>query len=292
VAGAITPVPGGVGPMTVTMLLQNTSRPRAGVARRGLPRSERYCQEPRMSSPVRVTVTGAAGQIGYALVFRIASGQMFGPDTPVELRLLEITPALPALEGVAMELDDCAFPLLAGHRADRRRRGGVRRRERGLPRRCQAARPGHGARRPAQGQRRDLHRPGPGDLGRGRRREGRGGRQPRQHQRADRRRERRGRPGDRFTAMVRLDENRAKSQLAQEGRRARRRGHQPRRVGQPLADDGTRTSRTPGSAGSRSPRSSPTARGSRASSSPPSSSAARRSSTPAAPRRRPPRPTR
>jgi malate dehydrogenase len=67
-----------------------------------------------MSSPVRVTVTGAAGQIGYALLFRIASGQMFGPDTPVQLRLLEITPALSALEGVAMELDDCAFPLLAG----------------------------------------------------------------------------------------------------------------------------------------------------------------------------------
>lgn len=67
-----------------------------------------------MSSPVRVAVTGAAGQIGYALLFRIASGQMFGPDTPVELRLLEITPALGALEGVAMELDDCAFPLLAG----------------------------------------------------------------------------------------------------------------------------------------------------------------------------------
>jgi malate dehydrogenase len=67
-----------------------------------------------MSTPVRVAVTGAAGQIGYALVFRIASGQMFGPDTPVELRLLEITPALGALEGVAMELDDGAFPLLAG----------------------------------------------------------------------------------------------------------------------------------------------------------------------------------
>ena len=67
-----------------------------------------------MSSPVRVTVTGAAGQIGYALVFRIASGQMFGADTPVQLRLLEITPALGALEGVAMELDDCAFPLLSG----------------------------------------------------------------------------------------------------------------------------------------------------------------------------------
>ncbi|GGI03813.1 malate dehydrogenase [Egicoccus halophilus] len=67
-----------------------------------------------MSSPVRVAVTGAAGQIGYALLFRIASGQMFGPDTPVELRLLEVPPALGALEGVAMELDDAAFPLLAG----------------------------------------------------------------------------------------------------------------------------------------------------------------------------------
>jgi malate dehydrogenase len=67
-----------------------------------------------MSSPVRVTVTGAAGQIGYALLFRIASGQMFGPDTPVQLRLLEITPALEAVEGVAMELDDGAFPLLSG----------------------------------------------------------------------------------------------------------------------------------------------------------------------------------
>jgi len=65
-----------------------------------------------MSSPVRVAVTGAAGQIGYALVFRIASGAMFGPDTPVALNLIEIEPALPALHGVAMELDDCAFPLL------------------------------------------------------------------------------------------------------------------------------------------------------------------------------------
>lgn len=65
-------------------------------------------------APVRVTVTGAAGQIGYALLFRIASGAMLGPDQPVILQMLEITPALGALEGVAMELDDCAFPLLAG----------------------------------------------------------------------------------------------------------------------------------------------------------------------------------
>ncbi|MFW6694644.1 malate dehydrogenase [Streptomyces sp. MAR4 CNX-425] len=65
-------------------------------------------------SPVTVTVTGAAGQIGYALLFRVASGQLLGPDVPVRLRLLEITPALGAAEGTAMELDDCAFPLLRG----------------------------------------------------------------------------------------------------------------------------------------------------------------------------------
>ncbi|MEM7338350.1 MAG: malate dehydrogenase [Actinomycetota bacterium] len=65
-------------------------------------------------APVRVTVTGAAGQIGYSLLFRIASGEMLGPDQPVILQMLEITPALGALDGVAMELDDCAFPLLAG----------------------------------------------------------------------------------------------------------------------------------------------------------------------------------
>src|SRR5215471_12275207 len=64
--------------------------------------------------PIQVTVTGAAGQIGYALIFRIAAGQMFGPDQPVVLRMLEIEPAMKSLEGVAMELDDCAFPLLAG----------------------------------------------------------------------------------------------------------------------------------------------------------------------------------
>jgi len=67
-----------------------------------------------MREPVRVAVTGAAGQIGYSLLFRIASGQMLGPDQPVVLQMLEITPALGALKGVCMELEDCAFPLLAG----------------------------------------------------------------------------------------------------------------------------------------------------------------------------------
>ena len=65
-------------------------------------------------APVRVAVTGAAGQIGYSLLFRIASGEMLGADQPVILQLLEITPSLPALKGVVMELEDCAFPLLAG----------------------------------------------------------------------------------------------------------------------------------------------------------------------------------
>jgi len=67
-----------------------------------------------VSTPVKVTVTGAAGQIGYALLFRIASGQLLGPDTPVHLNLLEIPQAVKAAEGTAMELDDCAFPLLSG----------------------------------------------------------------------------------------------------------------------------------------------------------------------------------
>ena len=68
-----------------------------------------------MSQRVRVAVTGAAGQIGYAFLFRLASGQVFGPDVDVELSLLEIEPALPALEGVVMELHDCAFKTLNSH---------------------------------------------------------------------------------------------------------------------------------------------------------------------------------
>jgi malate dehydrogenase len=70
-----------------------------------------------MTTPIRVAVTGAGGQIGYALLFRIASGAAFGPDRPVALQLLEITPALPSLNGTLMELDDCAFPLLASAKA-------------------------------------------------------------------------------------------------------------------------------------------------------------------------------
>jgi malate dehydrogenase len=66
-----------------------------------------------MNTPVRVAITGAAGQIGYALAFRVASGALFGPDTPVALHLIEVPQAEAALQGVVMELDDCAFPLLS-----------------------------------------------------------------------------------------------------------------------------------------------------------------------------------
>ena len=118
---------------------------------------------PSVSSPVNVTVTGAAGQIGYAILFRIAAGEMLGPDTEVKLRLLEIPDAVKAAEGTAMELDDCAFPLLRGiditddpkeafdgaeHRAARRRASPVQ---------------GDGARRPARGERRHLQAAGRGD---------------------------------------------------------------------------------------------------------------------------------
>ena len=67
-----------------------------------------------MASPIRIAVTGAAGQIGYSLIYRIASGEVFGPAQPVILHLVEVPPVLKALDGVHMELDDCAFPTLAG----------------------------------------------------------------------------------------------------------------------------------------------------------------------------------
>ena len=113
-------------------------------------------------TPVRVAVTGAAGQIGYAILFRIASGQLLGPDTPVHLSLLEIPAAVKAAEGTAMELDDCAFPLLRGidiHDDPEPAFDGVN------IALLVGARPrieGDGARRPARGQRRHLQAPGRG----------------------------------------------------------------------------------------------------------------------------------
>ncbi|MBS1225807.1 MAG: malate dehydrogenase [Proteobacteria bacterium] len=100
-----------------------------------------------MKAPVRVVITGAAGNIGYAMAFRIASGTMLGPDQPVILQLLEITPALQALQGVVMELNDCAFPLLAGVVAtDKRQRRHLRATRPGHQRLCRRRHPGPGSR--------------------------------------------------------------------------------------------------------------------------------------------------
>jgi malate dehydrogenase len=168
-----------------------------------------------MKDPMRVAVTGAAGQIGYSLLFRIASGQMLGPDQPVVLQMLEITPALGALEGVAMELDDCAFPLLAGHGA---RPTTPRWRSPTSTSPCWWGRCG----RKAGMERADLLSANgaifttqggpstPPPTGR----QGAGGGQPGQHQRPHRQRNAPGLDPSQFTAMTRLDHNRAKSQLA------------------------------------------------------------------------------
>ncbi len=96
--------------------------------------------------PIQVTVTGAAGQIGYSLLFRIASGQLLGKDQPVVLRLLEIEPAMKALEGVVMELDDCAFPAARRRRGDRRHEDGLRRDQLGPVGRVDPPQGRHGAR--------------------------------------------------------------------------------------------------------------------------------------------------
>ncbi len=189
-------------------------------------------------APVRVVVTGAAGAIGYALLFRIASGQMLGSDTPVSLSLLEIPDAVKAAEGTAMELDDCAFPLLAGIDISDDPEVAFDGANVCLLVGARPALEGHGARRPARGQRRDLQAPGRGD-----RRERRGGRarprggQPGQHQRADRDVERRRRSA---RALHRHDPARPEpcdDPARQEGGGAGGRRHQPRGVGQPLAHD-------------------------------------------------------
>ena len=179
-----------------------------------------------MSSPIRVAVTGAGGQIGYALLFRIASGAIFGPDQPVSLQLLEITPALPALNGTIMELEDCAFPTLADVTASDKAEEAFGGADwvilvGGLPRKD-----GHVARRPDPCQQPDLHGPGQGDQ-RGRRsqRADLDRRQPVQHELPDRpvaRSQGSGRP------LVRDDPARpepGRLPAGQESRRTGRRGH-------------------------------------------------------------------
>jgi malate dehydrogenase len=130
-----------------------------------------------MKSPMRVAVTGAAGQIGYSLLFRIAGGEMLGKDQPVILQLIEIPDekAQKALTGVMMELDDCAFPLLAGMIATADPMAAFKDADIALLR--AAARPGHGAQGFARGQWQNLCASGQGALGgRQSRRESAGGR--------------------------------------------------------------------------------------------------------------------
>ena len=164
---------------------------RAASPRHARPGIRQNQRESFMKTPVNVAITGAAGQIGYALAFRVASGQMLGPDQPVNLHLLEITPALGALQGVVMELNDCAFPTLNKIVATDDAEGRVQGLPRCAARRRAPARPGHGAQGPAARQRADLLGAGQGARRRRRPQRARAGRrQPGEHQLADRDEER------------------------------------------------------------------------------------------------------
>ena len=167
------------------------------------------------TKPLTVTVTGAAGQIAYALLFRIAAGQLLGPRTPVRLQLLEIPQAVRAAEGTAMELDDCAFPLAGQRRDHRRPPPRLRRSQHRIAGRSPAARQRHAAIRPARGQRgifgpqgAALNAHAADDIrvlvvG-----------NPANTNALITRAHAPDIPADRFTAMMRLDHNRAVSQLA------------------------------------------------------------------------------
>ena len=202
-----------------------------------------------MKKPIRVAVTGAAGQIGYSLLFRIASGEMLGKDQPVILQLLEIPDekAQKALKGVMMELDDCAFPLLHGMVADRRSHGGVqgRRGSRCWSARARAARAWSArtcSRRTARSSRRRARRSTRSPAG-------------------DVKVLVVGNPANtncliamknapslkptQFTAMMRLDHNRAVSQIAQKTGKPRRLGAQDDHLGQPFGDAVPRRRSTP-----------------------------------------------
>ena len=246
-----------------------------------------------MSTPVKVTVTGAAGQIGYALLFRIASGQMLGPDTPVELSLLEIPDAVKAAEGTAMELDDCAFPLLreidifddpkpafdgcnVGLLVGARPRGPGMERSDLLEANGGIFKPqGEAIAAGAADDIRVLVVGNPANTN-----------CLIAMSNAD------GVPRERFTAMMRLDHNRAIAQLANKLGKPVSDGHQHDRLGQPLdhpvPGPGQRQGRAARAPGTRST----TRPGSPTSSSPGSPNAAPRSSRRAAPRAPPRRPTR
>ena len=168
-----------------------------------------------MHWPVNVTVTGAAGQVGYALLFRIASGEMFGPDQPVALRLLEIEPAMKALEGVVLELEDCAFPLLVDIEATSNLAIAFRRTSFALLVGSVPRKPGMERKEPLRGERRRLQTQGrahrrPCGLGRA----GARGRQPVNANCLIARSNAPEVPAERWFAMMRLDQNRAQSLLA------------------------------------------------------------------------------
>ena len=197
-------------------------------------------------APVTVTVTGAAGQIGYALLFRIASGAMLGPDTPVVLNLLEITPALKAAEGTAMELDDCAFPLLAGiNISDDPRTAfdganigllvGARPRGPGMERADLLAANG-GIFKPQGAAINEVAADDIRVLVVG---------NPANTNALIAQSHAPDVPTDRFTAMMRLDHNRAMTQVAKKLVRPGCRGHQDDHLGQPLGLASTRTCSTP-----------------------------------------------
>ena len=243
-----------------------------------------------MAEPTKVTVTGAAGAIGYAILFRIASGQMLGPDTPVHLTLLEIPDAVKAAEGTAMELDDCAFPLLAGVDISDDPTAafdgvnvallvGARPRSKGMER-ADLLEANGGIFKP-QGE---AINAGAADdvrilvVG-----------NPANTNALIAQSNAPDIPRERFNAMTRLDHNRAIAQLARKSRRRSGRHHQHGRVGQPLTHDVPRPVQREGGWHATPPRSSTTWTGTRTTSCPPSASAARRSSRRAA-RPAPPRP--
>ena len=200
-----------------------------------------------MSTPIKVAITGAGGQIGYALIFRIASGGLFGPDQRVSLGLLEITPALPAMTGLIMELQDCAFPLLADVKATDKAEGRLRRGRLGLPRRRPAPEGRDDSRRTSSGAN------GPIFTGQGKAINDAAGpdvriltvANPCNNERPDRQEPC---PQDSSRAMVRNDPARPESgglSACDQGGGLRRRGLEDGDLGEPLRHPVSPTTRTP-----------------------------------------------
>ena len=236
-----------------------------------------------MKDPITVSVTGAAGQIGYALLFRIASGAVFGPDQPVNLRLIEIEPAMGALEGTVMELDDCAFPLLQNITPTADLDEGFKGTNWSLLVGSVPRKAGMERGRPPRYQRQDFHRSRPGNRPE-RRIRCAGSRcwQPLQHKRTHRN-EQRGRCPKR--SLFRDDPPRRKPSqepTCRDGRRAFQLGHQSLHLGESLFYPVSGISYMPRSMANPFPKSSRTPSGLKRNSFPSCSNAEQRSSKPAA----------